>query len=106
MPDAFQAGLPGVIVEDSVQFTLVELSVACHADTTQVVALIEEGVITPSGGSVEPWRFDGVVLPRARAAVRLMRDLELNAAGTAVALDLLAEIERLRARLRHFEADR
>jgi chaperone modulatory protein CbpM len=100
------AGLPGVIVEDGVQFTLVELSVACHANTAQVIALIEEGVITPSGDAVERWRFDGVILPRARTAVRLMRDLQLNAAGAAVALDLLNEIERLRARLRQFEGDR
>jgi chaperone modulatory protein CbpM len=44
------------------------------------------------------------VLPRARTAVRLQRDLELSAAGTAVVLDLLAEIDSLRARLRRLGA--
>jgi chaperone modulatory protein CbpM len=90
----------GVLVEQELSFTLVELSRACLADTEQVVALVEEGVLTPSGDDPQRWRFDGATLARARAALRLARDLELNAAGTALVLDLLDEIDRLRAQLR------
>ena len=39
-------------------------------------------------------------LRRVRAALRLTRDMELNAAATALVLDLLDEIEALRSRLR------
>ena len=89
-----------VLVEEEVQFTLVELSRACGAESEQLVALVEEGVLTPIGDERRDWRFADTSLRRARAAVRLTRDLELNAAGVALVLDLLDEIEALRSRLR------
>ena len=92
--------LHGVLVEEEVQFTLVELCRACAADSAQVIALVDEGVLTPSGAAAHEWRFGGPALQRARAALRLTRDLELSAAGAALVLDLLDEIEALRAQLR------
>ena len=90
----------GVLVEEETQFTLVELSRACCVGIEQLTALVEEGVLAPINSDAQPWRFAGTTLPRARAALRLTRDLELNAAGTALVLDLLAEIEALRSQLR------
>jgi chaperone modulatory protein CbpM len=48
---------------------------------------------------VAQWRFSGSSLRRARLALRLSQDLEVNAPGVALALDLMDEIEELRARL-------
>jgi chaperone modulatory protein CbpM len=93
-----------VVVDAELQFTLVELSRVCHVDAEQLIALVDEGVLTPTGAEPAQWRFEGAVLPRARTAVRLQRDLELSAASTAVVLDLLAEIDSLRARLRRLGA--
>lgn len=90
----------GVIVEEDVQFTLVELGRACHVDAEQLTALVEEGVLTPNGGTPNTWLFDGATLRRARMALRLTQELELSPAGTAVVLDLLEEIAMLRSRLR------
>ena len=53
----------------------------------------------PAGDSPEDWRFGGESLRRARLALRLSRDLEINPSGVALALDLLDEIASLRARL-------
>lgn len=89
-----------VLVEHEVEFTLVELSRACRADSEQLVALVYEGVLTPRGDDPQQWRFGGTTLQRARAALRLTRDLELNAAGAALVLDLLDEIDSLRSQLR------
>jgi chaperone modulatory protein CbpM len=100
MADANISVTHAVLVEEEVQFTLVELSHACGADSEQLVALVEEGVLTPVGDEPHRWRFADISLRRARAALRLARDLELNAAGVAVVLDLLDEIEALRSRLR------
>ncbi|MGB5062407.1 MAG: MerR family transcriptional regulator, partial [Candidatus Competibacter sp.] len=50
----------GVVVEEEVQFTLVELSRACGADVEQLVALVVEGALTPSGDDPPRWRFNGV----------------------------------------------
>lgn len=90
----------GVIVEDNIEFTLIELSQACRADSAQLIALVEEGALMPSGSDASTWRFNGSALRRARAALRLARDLHLNAAGAALVLDLLDEVEALRSRLR------
>lgn len=60
---------------------------ACRADSEQLMALVDEGVLTPSGGEPQDWRFGGTALQRARAALRLTHDLELSAAGAALVLE-------------------
>jgi chaperone modulatory protein CbpM len=94
-----------VVVEEEVQFTLIELSRACRTEVDQLVALVMEGVLTPSGEDAERWLFDGAALGRARMALRLARDLELNEASTALVLGLLDEIDVLRSRLRRLGGD-
>jgi chaperone modulatory protein CbpM len=89
-----------VLVEEEMQFTLAELSHACRADSEQLVLLVREGVLTPTGDAPPSWRFSGDALRRARAALRLSRDLELDAGAAALVLELLDEIAALRARLR------
>ena len=89
----------GVLVEEEIHFSLDELSRACGADVHLLVLLVEEGVLNPANDDPANWRFTGAALPRARKAVRLVRDLDLNTAGTALVLDLLDQIEALRSRL-------
>lgn len=91
------------VVEESVQLTLVELCQACNAEEEHVLTLVFEGVLEPLASapkeSPQDWRFAGESLRRARQALRLSRDLELNPPGVALVLDLLDEIEALRAKL-------
>lgn len=91
--------IQGPVVEEQVQLTLVELCQACSAEQEHVLAWVFEGALEPVGPSPQEWRFSGDSLRRARLARRLSRDLEINAAGVALALDLLDEIAMLRARL-------
>jgi len=91
--------LHGTVVEEEVELTLVELCQACNADEKYVLEWIAEGLLEPLGESPRDWRFGGDSLRRARLAVRLSRDLEIDPAGVALALDLLDEIADLRARL-------
>jgi len=100
MADTRFTVVDGVVVEEEIQFTLADLCRACRADSAQVIVLVDEGVLEPAGSSPEDWLFSGPSLRRARAALRLARDLELNVAGAALVLDLLDEIEILRSRLR------
>ena len=90
----------GIILDEQAPLTLVELSRACGARAELIIELVEEGVVAPIGREPESWRFTGAQLRRARMAVRLQRDLDLNLAGAALALQLLDEVEALRARLR------
>jgi chaperone modulatory protein CbpM len=95
-----------VIVESEVHFSLPELGRACDADVTLIAALVHEGVLTPWGEDPSSWRFAGAALPRARKAVRVMRDLELSISGVALVLDLFEEIEALRVELKRLVAVR
>lgn len=91
--------IQGPVVEEEVHLTLVELCQACSADEEHVMTWVFEGVLEPVGESPQDWRFSGESLRRARLALRLSNDLELNPPGVALALDLLDEIAALRARL-------
>jgi chaperone modulatory protein CbpM len=92
--------IEGAVVEEDVDLTLFELCQACRAAEDYVQAWVVEGVLEPAGDSPQTWRFSGESLRRAQLALRLTRDLEINAPGVALALDLLDEIAALRARLR------
>lgn len=105
MKDSETSVMFGVVVEEQVQFTLVELGRACRAERLQLTALVAEGVLTPSGSDEQDWRFDGTALRRARSALRLSSDFELSASNTAFVLELLDQIESLKARLRHAGID-
>ena len=90
----------GIVVEEGIELSLDDLTHACRADLQQLVALVHEGVLAPSGSGAPEWRFSGASLRRARAALRLIHDLQLDAHAAAIVLDLLDEIEALQARLR------
>ena len=92
--------LLSTIVEEDRPMSLAELARACRAAETQVQVWVVEGVLTPTGDAPEEWRFEGAALRRARVAARLTRELEVNAPGVALALDLLDQIAALEANLR------
>lgn len=90
---------PRAIIAEEVRLSLVELCHICRVKEQEVRAWVVEGVLEPEGSSPSEWRFAGSAIRRARAAYRLSRDLEVNLAGIALALDLLDEIAALHARL-------
>ena len=100
MKQAIESVLVGPVVEDEVHLTLVELCRVCNVPEDQVRHWVGEGVLEPIGRAPHEWRFAGASLRRTRVATRLAHDFELNPPGVALALDLLDEIEALRAHLR------
>jgi chaperone modulatory protein CbpM len=86
------------ILEEQNQLTMDELCHACAVRAEQIIQLVDLGVLEPLGR--EPWQFGGASLHRARIALRLHHDLDIDLAGAALALELLDEIDALRARLR------
>jgi chaperone modulatory protein CbpM len=95
--------LTGILLDERAGLTLNELSRACSNSSEWVIELVEEGVLEPIGHEQAHWRFSGISLQRARTAMRLQRDLNINLAGVALALDLMKEIDTLRDRLCRFE---
>lgn len=97
--------LTGVILDEQTEWSLEDICLACSTSTAWVVELVDEGVLEPSGHEQALWRFSGPSLLRARSAMRMQRDLQINLAGVALALDLMEEIETIRGRLRRAEID-
>ncbi len=96
--------LDGVLIDDEAEFSLEELSYACSSSTEWVIALVEVGVLDPINYQATPveqtsWIFSVYSFKRARTAMRLQRDLGVNQAGIALALDLLEKIETLESTL-------
>jgi chaperone modulatory protein CbpM len=87
------------VVEEEVQMTLADLCRVCDAERELVLQLVEHGVIEPLGSAPQSWVFTGASLQRTRTALRLLRDLELNLPGAALAVDLLEQIARLQREL-------
>ncbi|WP_244830638.1 chaperone modulator CbpM [Caballeronia sp. TF1N1] len=94
--------LQGDIVEEHVEFTMIELCRITGASEDQLALWVQEGAFEPRGARIEEWRFSGTSLRRAMTAQRLTSDLELNAQGVALALDLLDQIDALRSRLARY----
>ena len=88
------------ILEEQTQLTLTDLCRACAVHDEQIIALVDAGVLETQGREPDHWRFGGASLHRARRALRLQHDLDIDLAGAALALELLEEIDTLRARLR------
>ena len=96
--------ITGFILEEQTGLTLEDICRACAAQAELIVELVDEGVLSPRGSQPAEWHFTGVHLQRARVALRLQNDLGVNLAGAALALELLDEMETLRARLQLLEA--
>lgn len=95
--------MSGEVMEEEVELTLAELCQACRMPAEQVFDLVDEGVVEPVGRDPSSWRFRGISVRRVRCVQRLERDLGVNVAGAALALELLEELERLRNRLHRLE---
>jgi chaperone modulatory protein CbpM len=95
--------LSGVIVEKNESLTLEEF---CHAMNTQkeiIIQMIEYELIHPIGDTPDEWRFDSFSLTRGRIAASFYRDLEINMAGVALALELLDQIQSLQHQINILE---
>jgi len=94
-----QTIVTGIIVDETAEFTLGELSRACGVPAEWLLSLVDEGIIEPVGQDPAHWRFRGTCLRRVRIVQRLESDLRVNLPGAALALELLEEVEQLRARI-------
>jgi len=91
--------LAGAIFEETALLTVEDLSRMCAVDERHIVEFVEEGVLSVVETKAPDWHFTGAALRRARLALRLERDFELNLAGVALALELMEELQTLRREL-------
>jgi chaperone modulatory protein CbpM len=99
MIDKASGAKPSEIVDAASAFSLDDLCNACHVEVEWVAELAQHGIIEPAGRTRSEWKFSSLSVVRVAKAKRLERDLGLNAAGIALVLELLREVEGLRTRL-------
>jgi chaperone modulatory protein CbpM len=99
--------IPSVeVIDEQTTFVIADLCRSCGVDAEFIEALVEQGILEPSGKRGRHWCFPASSLRRTRVTLRLQRDLGVNIAGAALALDLLERIEALEAQLRAMRSGR
>lgn len=80
-----------------VRFSLEEVCHRAELPNEILIAIVEEGILSPQGQSPEEWCFDASMLCTAKRAARLHRDLGIEWASIPLFLDMIDELEQLRA---------
>jgi chaperone modulatory protein CbpM len=93
----------GQLIEDETLITVDELCRHCMVKVEEVITFVQEGILDPSEEVARPeradaWQFHISSVRRVRTVVHLQRDLGVNLAGAALALELLDRIAELEHR--------
>jgi chaperone modulatory protein CbpM len=88
-----------MVFNEQTEITVVELCELCSVRPETIDELIAEGILEPRAAGTTP-RLPYSSVRITSTVVRLQRDLGVNLAGAALALELLEKIDRLRAQLR------
>jgi chaperone modulatory protein CbpM len=103
--DREQDLLTGSVIGDEGVLSIEELARACSAEAQWIIELVAVGVLEPEGTETSRWRFRAADLTCARRVARLQKDFDASLDAAAVMLDLLDQIEQLRARLKRAGLD-
>ncbi|KTD31862.1 MULTISPECIES: chaperone modulator CbpM [Legionella] len=87
--------------EEWFYLSLAEVTSSFGVSKETVIEIVNEGIIPAQKDEHDEWQFDSEAVRCIRTVLRLNRDLGVNLAGAALALELLKEIDRLHAMLRN-----
>ena len=105
--DEKDQSVPSVeLIDEQTTLTLAELCRCFAVEAELIEDLVEQGILEPAGRRGRHWCFPASSLRRMRITLHLRRDLGVNLAGAALALDLLERIEELNTRLRAMKGGR
>ena len=98
--------ISSIVLDEEGILSFADLCRYCSLPAEQMLTMIEHGIIEPQplASSSARWQFASISLVRVQTVKRLQRDLGVNTAGAALALELLDEVKTLRqqlAALRH-----
>lgn len=78
-----------------IYLTFSEVITTCSCEPEWLISLIEESAISIEGEPQQA-QYSGYQLAQVRRAMRIRRDFEASAPATALILELLDELQRLR----------
>ena len=88
------------LIGEETTLTVADLCRSCAVEAEMIEAMVEEGILEPVGQRRHHLYFHASSLRRTRVTVQLQRDLGVNLAGAALALELLDRIAELEAKVR------
>ena len=88
------------LIDEQTVFTLADLCRSCAVEAEFIEAMVEQGIIEPTGKRGRHWCFAASSLRRTRVTVHLQKDLGVNLAGAALALELMERIDKIESQLR------
>ena len=92
--------LSSELIDEQTVFTLADLCRSCAVEAEFIEAMVEQGIIEPTGKRGRHWCFAASSLRRTRVTVHLQKDLGVNLAGAALALELMERIDKIESQLR------
>lgn len=96
MGDSDEDVVDAQIVVDDAQITLTTFCDRACVTTQLAIEMVDHGILNPVNTKQEPLCFAETEVRRAQIALRLHRDLGVNLAGAALALELMDEIRALK----------
>jgi chaperone modulatory protein CbpM len=93
----------GQLLGDEEWIAFTEICRVCRIEAGAVHELAQLGVVSPRGSAPAEWEFPATALPRLRIVGRLMRDLDVNASGAALVVELLEVQHTLERQIRRLE---
>lgn len=89
------------ILQETSKLTIDEICEQCDLSSLKVQSYVEEGIVEVTGNDISNWRFSETMIVQLKKANRLEKDLNLNPAGVALALELTSIIDNLKNQLKH-----
>jgi len=88
-----------------IHYNIVQVCTVSAVEKSFVIKLVQHGVVDPEGDTTEPdrWCFTQTQVSLCKRAANLHYDLQVNIPGIGLALQLLEELERLRAKVKLLE---
>ena len=87
------------IIEEEEPMTIIQICERCKLSKEEIIELIEEGIIYPKDKQNKSLSFSFDTIDRILKVKRLKRDMDLNMAGVALAVNLLDRIEELERKI-------
>lgn len=92
-----------VLLAEQSTLTMTELCRYGNIPQAMVTEMVDLGLLVPEGRSAAEWQFPAAAVCRVQTTQRLCRDLGMDLAASALAIELLDEIKTLRSRVRVLE---
>ncbi|GGI16791.1 MAG: chaperone modulator CbpM [Oxalicibacterium faecigallinarum] len=99
MNDTIIRQVKAQVIDEEITLTLTDLCRSCNTSNEVIESWVYEGVLAPVGKRPQEWRFNGIMLRRARLARQLAEEMDVNPSGIALALDLMEQIDALHAQI-------